>query len=91
MMLFRSRPAAPPSVAAAPGASRTAFQEYRIRITYSNVSKTRFDAWVVASSIDDALAITRKKYPTAASVEYLGESRSIPETDVRHEQQQRSR
>ena len=74
------------SASAAPAApSRTEFREYQIRISYSNVSKTRFDNWVTASGIDDALALTRKKYPTASAIEYLGESRPIPIADVERE------
>lgn len=59
-------------------ASRVAYCEYRIRIIFRNVSQTRIEPWVVAPTVDEALALSQRRYPTAAAIEFLGEVRDIP-------------
>lgn len=72
-----------PGVApAGTAASRVAYSEYRIRIVFRNVSQTRIEPWVIAPTFDEALALSRRRYPTAATIEFLGEVRDIPETEA---------
>lgn len=71
------------SVVRESAASRVGYCEYRIRIVFRNVSQTRIEPWVIAPNVDEAVALSRRRYPTAASVEFLGEVRDIPEAEVK--------
>lgn len=73
------KPAATPQTSAA---SRVAYSEYLIRVVFRNVSQTRIEPWVIAPNVDEAIALSRRRYPTAASVEFLGEVRDIPEAEA---------
>lgn len=73
------KPSAVPRPAAA---SRVAYSEFCIRVTFRSISQTRIEPWVIAPNIDEAIALSRRRYPTAASVEFTGEVRNIPEAEA---------
>jgi hypothetical protein len=78
--LFSRQPKSP-SGTPAPAGSRVVYSEYRVRIVFRNVSQTRVEPWIIAPTVDEALALARRRYPTAASVEFPGEVRDIPEAE----------
>jgi hypothetical protein len=63
-------------------ASRVAYSEYCIRVTFRGASQTRIEPWVIAPNIDEAIALSRRRYPTAAAVEFTGSARDIPEAEA---------
>lgn len=79
--LFSKSPKLAPAIKG-PAGSRVSYCEYKIRVVFRNVSQTRIEPWVIAPNVDEALALSRRRYPTAASVEFLSEVRDIPEAEV---------
>lgn len=77
-----SRSGKPGAAPRAPAPSRVAYCEYRIRVVFRNVSQTRVEPWVIAPNVDEAVALARRRYPTAAAIEFLGEVRDIPEAEA---------
>lgn len=76
------KPAQTGAAPRAPAASRVAYCEYRIRVVFRNVSQTRVEPWVIAPNVDEAIALSRRRYPTAASIEFLGDARDIPAAEA---------